>query len=109
MRQSCRALNFGFLSLARADFLTWLGTDCQLNPDNPHHHQAVTRKIKDPKWRGPDGATLAVDVLSPQGGELALTFGMAAWSCYAGVPQGNYFAAKPLQASADWQTVEFSR
>lgn len=79
----------------------------RLNPDNPHHHQAVTRKIKDPKWRGPDGTALAVDVLSPQGGELVLTFGMAAWSCYAGVPQGNYFATKPLQASADWQTVEF--
>ena len=79
----------------------------QLSPKNPQHHEAVTRKIKDPKWRGPDGATLAVDVLSPQGGDLVLTFGMAAWSCYAGVPQGNYFAAKPLQASADWQTVEF--
>lgn len=80
----------------------------QLNPENPHHHQAFTRKIKDPKWRGPDGATLAVDVLSPQGGELVLTFGMAAWNCYAGVPQGNYFATKPLQVSADWQTVEFA-
>lgn len=79
----------------------------QLNPSNPHHHEAVTRKVKDPKWRGPDGATLAVDVLSPQGGQLVLTFSMAAWSCYVGVPQGNYFAAKPLQVSTEWQTVEF--
>ena len=29
----------------------------QLNTNNPEHHQAVTRKVKDPKWRGPDGAT----------------------------------------------------
>lgn len=80
----------------------------QLNPGNPDQRQAFTRKIKDPKWRGPDGATLAVDVLSPKGGDLVLTFGMAAWNCYAGVPQGNYFVVKPLQASADWQTVEFA-
>ena len=80
----------------------------QLNTNNPEHHQAVTRKVKDPKWRGPDGATLAIDVLPPSGGELVLTFGMAAWGCYAGVPQGNYFAAKPLAASTDWQTVQFS-
>ena len=79
----------------------------QLNSNNPAHHQAVTRKVKDPKWRGPDGATLAIDVLAPSGGDLVLTFGMAAWGCYAGVPQGNYFVAKPLAASADWQTVEF--
>ena len=79
----------------------------QLNTNNPEHHQAVTRKVKDPRWRGPDGATLAIDVLAPSGGDLVLTFGMAAWGCYAGVPQGNYFVAKPLAASADWQTVEF--
>ena len=80
----------------------------QLNANNTDHHQAFTRKVKDPKWRGPDGATLAMDVLAPSGGELVLTFSMAAWGCYAGVPQGNYFAAKSLAASADWQTIEFS-
>ena len=29
---------------------------------NPHVWDAATRKIKDPKWRGPDGAQLAIDV-----------------------------------------------
>jgi len=80
----------------------------QLNPGNPHHHLAATRKIKDPKWRGPDGAKLAIDVLAPTGGDLALTFELAAWSCYAGVPQGRYLAVKPLVATDEWQTVEVS-
>jgi dienelactone hydrolase len=80
----------------------------QLNPGNPHHHLAATRKIKDPKWRGPDGAKLAIDVLAPTGGDLALTFELAAWSCYAGVPQGRYLAVKPLVAIDEWQTVEVS-
>ena len=89
------------------DFSDWQDW-YQLNPGNSHHHLAATRKIKDPKWRGPDGAKLAIDVLAPTGGELAMTFELASWSCYAGVPQGRYFVAKPLTASGDWQTVEIA-
>jgi hypothetical protein len=79
----------------------------QLEQPNPHFHQAVTRKIKDPKWRGPDGARLAIDVLDPAGGELALTFESNGWTAYAGVKQGSYYASKPIVKRDDWQTVEF--
>ena len=35
--------------------------DCyRLNEDNRDHWQKWTRRITDPKWRGPDGAKLAI-------------------------------------------------
>lgn len=80
----------------------------QLSPDNPVHHQAITRKIKDPKWRGPDAASLTIDVLDPTGGELALTFEMNGWNAYVGSKQGSYYAAKPIAKSSDWQTIQFT-
>jgi dienelactone hydrolase len=75
---------------------------------NNDHRQCVTRKLKDPKWRGPNGATLAIDVLDPAGGEIAVTFEMNSWNAYSGINSGKYYAAKPIEKSADWQTVELS-
>lgn len=89
-----------------AEFDSWQDW-YQLERRNPGHRQAVTRKIKDPKWRGPDGAKLAIDVLDAEGGEFAVTFGLNGWSAYAGMKQGDYFAAKPLVKSEKWQTLEF--
>jgi hypothetical protein len=93
--------------LIEGGFDTW--TDWyQLEQGNTNHRQAITRKVKDPKWRGPDGARLAIDVLDPAGGELALTFEMNGWSAYAGVKQGSYYAAKTLARTDHWQTIEIS-
>ncbi len=91
--------------LIEADFDTWQDW-YRLEVGNDHHRQCVTRKIKDPKWRGPKGAKLAIDVLDPGGGELAVTFTMNSWGAYPGMPSGGYYAAKPLAKSTDWQTVE---
>ena len=90
-----------------ADFDDWQDW-YQLERGNPQHHQAVTRKIRDPKWRGPTDAKLAIDVLDREGGELALTFGVNQWNAYPGITKGDYYAAKPLAKSDDWQTIEFS-
>ena len=88
-----------------ADFDTWQDW-YQLQRNNAEHRQAVTRKIKDPKWQGPDGARLAIDVLDAEGGELAVTFHVNGWNAYAGVKPGSYYATKPLATSVAWQTVE---
>lgn len=91
----------------QADFDQW-NDWFRLGWDNPRHRSASTRKLTDPKWRGPDGASLAVDVLDPQGGELNMTFEVNGWQSYAGMPGGSYIATAPLAKSADWQTVTFN-
>ncbi len=73
--------------------------------DNTEHAQAGTRKLTDPKWRGPDGATLAIDVKDPQGGNFLMTFSVNQWRAYSGPDAGEYFCVKPLLKTDDWQTV----
>ncbi len=66
-----------------------------------------TRKIRDPKWRGPIGATLAVDVLDPAGENLILEFSFNSYSKYGReYPSGEFYCVMPIEASPDWQTVE---
>jgi hypothetical protein len=73
---------------------------------NPHHAQAVTRKLTDPKWRGPAGAKLTLDVRDPDGGALLMTFNVNQWGAYAGVKAAEYYCVKPLMKTSDWQTVK---
>lgn len=80
----------------------------RLEVGNNDHRQCGTRKLKDPKWRGPDGATLAIEVLDPVGGELALTFELNSWNAYAGMKSGHYYAAKKIAKSSEWQTIEIA-
>ena len=72
---------------------------------NPVHWQAVTRKPKDPTYRGPDGARLALDVKSPTDNVLVFAFTFNNWGAFPGKPGGTYAAVRKLKASADWQTV----
>lgn len=66
-----------------------------------------TRKIRDPKWRGPIGAALSVDVLDPQGENLILEFEFNSYSKYGReYPHGEFYCVLPIEASADWQTIE---
>lgn len=93
--------------LIQADFEQW-NDWFRLSWDNPDNRSATTRKLTDPKWRGPDGAALAIDVLDPEGGQLNMTFEVNGWQSYAGLPKGSYTASAPLAKSKDWQTVSFS-
>ncbi|MFP6765850.1 MAG: acetylxylan esterase [Planctomycetaceae bacterium] len=93
--------------MIESDFETWQDW-YRLEVGNDQHRQCFTRKIKDPKWRGPDGATLAVDVLDPAGGELAVIFQMNSWNVYQGLPAGRYYAAKTIARSKAWQTIEIT-
>ncbi|MFP6675049.1 MAG: hypothetical protein VB878_08225, partial [Pirellulaceae bacterium] len=73
--------------LIEAEFATWQDW-YRLDLRNDQHRQCITRKIKAPKWRGPDGGKLVIDVLEPQGGELAMTFEMNSWGAFDGLKKG---------------------
>ena len=75
---------------------------------NPHVWDAATRKIKDPKWRGPDGAQLAIDIKAPKDATLVIRVRQNDWGAYPNKPGGQYAAAQSAKASADWQTLTFS-
>jgi hypothetical protein len=75
---------------------------------NPHVWDASTRKIKDPKWRGPDGAQLAIEVQAPKDCTLSIRVRLNDWGAYPNKPGGEYAAALPVKGSPDWQTVTFS-
>jgi hypothetical protein len=91
--------------LIEASFDSWQDW-YRLEIRNDHHRQCATRKVKDPKWRGPDGARLAIDVLDPGGGELSVRFEWNSWGAYRGMRKGSYYASKSLAKSDAWQTVK---
>ncbi len=77
-----------------------------LNWAHPPLWSATTRKLKDPKWRGPDGATLHFDIKCESDNQLVLTFNCNAWGAMIpGQPAVDYAVVKKLSASKDWQTV----
>jgi len=90
-----------------ADASSW-GDGFEFGRNQPPHHEVRTRKLTDPKWRGPVGATLAFDVRDPEGGDLNLNFEINQWNVYPGLKKGSYYATALLKASPDWQTVSFS-
>ena len=77
-----------------------------LNWGHPPLWTATTRKLKDAKWRGPDGATLRFEVKSQTDNSLVIKFNCNAWGAFApGKPAIDYTAVKELRGSQDWQTV----
>jgi hypothetical protein len=80
-----------------------------LNWRHPPLWTATTRKLKDAKWRGPDGATLHFEVQCESDNQLVLTFNCNAWGAMIpGKPAVDYTVVKKLNASKDWQTVSVS-
>lgn len=78
----------------------------RLNWDHPSLWIAVTRKLKDPKWRGPDGAKLVFEIKSATDNSLVLKFRCNTWGAFVpGSPALEYAVVKHLQASPNWQTV----
>ena len=79
----------------------------ELERANPHYHQMVTRKVKDPKWRGPDGAALALDVCDKRGGAMVLIFEFNSYGQYGrDKVSGEYYAVLPFKAVSDRQALE---
>ena len=77
----------------------------QVRWSNHQHAVAGTRKLTDPKWRGPDGATLSIDVKDPQGGYFLMAFDVNNWGAYPDLTKGGYYCVKALAKTEDWQTV----
>ncbi len=78
----------------------------RLNWGHPPLWSATTRKLRDPKWRGPDGATLSFEIQSFSDNKLVLTFNCNGWGAIMpGKPAVDYAVVKTLKGSPDWQTV----
>jgi hypothetical protein len=78
-----------------------------LNWGHPPLWTATTRKLTDPRWRGPDGATLAFEIVCASDNQLVVTVETNAWgAALPGKPAVDYKVVKPLRGSPDWQTVE---
>jgi pimeloyl-ACP methyl ester carboxylesterase len=77
-----------------------------LNWGHPPLWTATTRKLKDPKWRGPDGANLTFQTLTETDNTLVITVGTNAWGAFSsGTPPIDFTTVKHLKGSPDWQTV----
>ena len=77
-----------------------------LNWEHPPLWQAITRKVKDPRWRGNEGDRLAIDIKSNAADTLVFTFYSNEWGVSPGKPTATYTMERPLKATTDWQTVE---
>ena len=81
----------------------------QSNWGHPPLWRAFTRKLKDPKWRGPDGAKLVFDIRCETDNQLVVEIETNGWGAVEkGKPVVSYNAVKPLKGSPDWQTVSVS-
>ena len=75
-----------------------------LNWGHPPLWTATTRKLKDAKWRGPDGATMHFEIKCQTDNQLVLTFNSNAWGAFIpGEPAVDYTTVKNLKGSANWQ------
>ncbi len=80
-----------------------------LNWGHPPLWSAFTRKIKDPKWRGPDGAKLLFEIRSQTDNALVVKFICNEWGVFTpGKPALDYTVVKELKGSPDWQTISVS-
>jgi hypothetical protein len=69
----------------------------QFNWGHPPLWTATTRKLKDARWRGPDGATLHFEIKCETDNQLVLTFNCNAWGAIApGKPVVDYTVVKAL-------------
>lgn len=75
-----------------------------LEARNPHHWQFWTRKITDPKWRGPDGCQLTFEARAEKPNQLVVIIRENVFRGYRGRPR-DLVAVVDLQGGRDWQTV----
>ena len=86
---------------AEFDYQDWY----KLSWENPHHWCAYTRKIKDPRFTGPDGAELALDIQVDHDLSFIIHVRNNSWDAFPGESKGDYYALVSVKGSPDWQTV----
>jgi len=80
----------------------------RLNWGNPSLWTAVTRKVKDAKWRGPDGAKLVFEVNPLRDASLVVSVTCNEWGAFSSGPKLQYHVVKELKGSPEFQTVSVS-
>lgn len=78
----------------------------RLNWSHPPLWTASTRKLKDAKWRGPNGATLRFEIKSATDNTLVVKVNTNAWGAFVpGKFAVDYAVAKQLKGSPEWQSI----
>ena len=80
----------------------------RLNWGNPSLWSAVTRKVKDPKWRGPDGAQLVFEINPIRDASLVVSVTSNDWGAFSSAPKAQYHVVRELKGSSEFQTVSVS-
>lgn len=75
-----------------------------LSGDNPHHWQFWTRKITDPKWRGPAGAAMAIELEVARDNTLVVIVVENEWRGYRG-RRKTYLAVKKIAGAERPQRI----
>ena len=88
-----------------ADSAAW-GDWYQLNWGHPDLWSVYTRKVKDPRWRGPTGAKLCFEIAAREDSWLAVRFVSNDWGAFSSGPKAEYAAVKKLAVKDGWATVE---
>jgi hypothetical protein len=88
-----------------ADSAAW-GDWYQLSWDHPALWSVYTRKVKDPRWRGPTGAKLCFEIAAREDSWLAVKFTSNDWGAFAAGQKAEYAAVKKLEVKDGWATVE---
>lgn len=70
--------------------------------------RASTRKLKDAKWRGPDGAKLVFEVKPQADSTLVVSIATNSWGAFSSKSPVDYAAYRELKGSAEWQTVSLA-
>ena len=77
-----------------------------LNWGNPDVWSVHTRKVKDPKWRGPAGAKLRFEITAREDCWVAVKCASNEWGAFNSAPKAEYAAAKALKIKDGWAEVE---
>jgi hypothetical protein len=78
---------------------------CSFNWGHSTLWTVLTRKVKDAKWRGPDGARLVFEVNPRADASLVVKVSTNEWGAFPGKPKGEYYVIKPLKGAPDYQSV----
>jgi hypothetical protein len=88
-----------------ADSAAW-GDWYQLNWGHSDLWSVYTRKVKDPRWRGPTGAKLRFEIAAREDSWLAVRFTSNEWGAFSPGPKAEYAIVKKLEIKDGWATVE---
>ncbi len=79
----------------------------RLNAENRDHWQNWTRKVTDPFWRGPDGASLSLTLTVTETNRLSIVVIENEWRSYRGT-RAAYLCERQIQGDSEPQTLTLS-